>query len=74
MRQRGLDGTVQLGGDYWLAPRFAVGPFMAFTFGRFSTVALDASSAGQSQSTSQDIEDEAWHEWLQLGLKGTFDL
>jgi len=66
--------------DYRLWPSFRIGPFVTFTLGQFSTfespsVTTDpitgASQIGPSQSV--DIQQKALHEWLQLGLKATYD-
>jgi opacity protein-like surface antigen len=60
----GLDFMVQGGADFRLSPNIALGPFVAFTVGRFSSGdAFDV--AGRSK---------AWHEWLQVGAKLTLDL
>jgi hypothetical protein len=58
--------TLQGGGDYRLAPQFALGPFVSFSIGQYAT----ASSGSQSA----DIQNTAIHEWLQLGVRGTFNL
>lgn len=59
---RGFElGEVQAGLDYQWGKSLAYGPYAALTMGRFST------------TTRGDIPDEAMHEWLQLGIKGTFN-
>jgi hypothetical protein len=63
----GFDATLQGGADYRLSPKFAVGPFVALSFGRYS----DASGDNGFEA---EIEEEAVHQWLQLGIRGTFDL
>lgn len=55
----GYDFTAQGGLQWRVAPNFAVGPFAAFTVGQF---------------TDSDIDDKGWHEWIQVGLRGTFSL
>ncbi len=58
---RGFElAEVQAGLDYQWGRSLSYGPYAALTLGRFST------------TTSGDIPDEAMHEWLQLGIKGTF--
>ncbi|HZZ83446.1 MAG TPA: hypothetical protein VFE30_02825 [Anaeromyxobacteraceae bacterium] len=60
---RGLElANVQLGADYQWGKSLSYGPYAAFTVGRFST------------TTVGDLPDKALHHWLQLGLKGTFNL
>jgi hypothetical protein len=60
----GLELMVQGGADFRLGPNLALGPFVALSVGRFS---------------SGDVfdlpgVDKAWHEWVQVGAKLTFDL
>lgn len=57
--------NIQLGGDWKLSPTFKMGPFVSFSLGSYDNV----SAAGLSGS----IANTTTHEWLQLGLKGTFD-
>ncbi len=61
---------LQVGGDYKLAPNFTVGPFLTFNIGQYSTQSSDVGGT----SASQDIANTAMHEWLQFGVKGTFNL
>lgn len=68
---RGFEAGVQVGGDYRIAPRFTIGPFASFHVGQFRSTMTWRS--GSSESTA-DISDKKLHEWLQLGLKGTFNL
>jgi hypothetical protein len=48
-----------LGGDFRVGSTFRVGPFASFSLGQFS---------------GGTITEQALHEWLQFGLKGTVDL
>jgi hypothetical protein len=57
---------LQLGVDWALTRQLSVGPFGAYTFGKFTSV----SSGG----FSNDIPDANRHHWLQLGVKATFKL
>jgi len=43
-----------------------VGPFLSFSVGKYGS----ASAGG----TSADIPMTAFHEWLQIGVRGTFNL
>ncbi len=70
----GFEAVLQVGGDFKASPNFSVGPFAAMTFAQFSSGTVDATIAGQTASQSGDITNKAFHEWLQLGLKGTFNL
>ncbi len=58
--------NLQLGADYRLSPTFAVGPYVALSLAEYS----EQSEVGSSGS----IADRKLHEWLQLGLRGVFDL
>ncbi len=71
---RGLEILLQAGGDVRVSPGFSMGPFVAFTLSWFQTVAISASGGGASASQSLDINNKSAHEWLQFGLKGTFNL
>lgn len=68
---RGFEAGVQLGADYRLGPSFAVGPFAAFTVGQFRSKMTWVSGSGE---TASDVADKTIHEWLQLGIKGSFEL
>ncbi len=63
---------IEVGGDFRLAPHFTLGPFMDLTFGQYGT--YTEQTAGTT--TIQDIAggDSGTHSWLQIGVKGTFDL
>lgn len=56
---------LQVGGDWKVSPTFKMGPFVSFSLGSYDTYSL----AGVSGS----IASTGTHEWLQLGLKGSFD-
>lgn len=58
----GFDFMVQGGADWRVGTNLAIGPFVAVTFGRFSNGDLPAGA------------DKTFHEWLQVGVKGSFDL
>jgi hypothetical protein len=58
--------SVQVGGNFLAAPQVEVGPFLSFSVGKYGS----ASAAGYSG----DIMNTAFHEWLQIGVRGTFNL
>jgi hypothetical protein len=62
--------TLQGGGEYRIAPQMTIGPFASFSLGQYDGV--DASGGGMNISMS--IANKAMHEWLQLGVRGTFNL
>jgi outer membrane protein W len=57
---------VQVGGDVRVSPSVSVGPFVSFATGQYLSV-----SQG---STSQDIIDNTFHEWLLFGVRGVYDV
>jgi hypothetical protein len=59
----GFEALVQAGADFKVAQGFNVGPFVAFTVGNF----------GEVDFGDGDTFDSAWHEWLEVGIRGTFD-
>lgn len=61
------------GGVEWaLAPGLSVGPFATLTFARYGDATLSPDPWGVASGIPSS--DRTWHEWLQLGVKGTFDL
>jgi hypothetical protein len=54
--------NLQLGGDYAVNPQFAVGPYVQFSVGQFSSV------------EGNSITEKGMHEWLGFGVRGKFDL
>ncbi len=57
----------QVGADYQWGKSLSFGPFATFTLGQFTDVGGGGLAGG-------DIQNKSLHEWLQLGLKGTFNL
>jgi hypothetical protein len=62
--------NLQVGVDYRIRPRVSLGPFVSLSLARYDTVTGE--SGGNSGSA--DIPDKALHEWLQFGMKATFNL
>lgn len=60
--------NLQGGVDWDLSPGFKVGPFARVSIAKYDTAKLDG--------TKQDLpsSDQSIHEWLTIGVKGTFDL
>jgi hypothetical protein len=57
--------NLQAGWDFRPAAGFSLGPFAAFSLGQYRTV----TSGGTSESLAT-----ALHDWLQIGVRGAFDL
>jgi len=65
-----------VGGDFRLGSAFRVGPFVNFSLAQFSTVSSPLDSQGNLTGTTQSVSipNQALHQWLQFGIKGTVDL
>jgi hypothetical protein len=68
---RGFEAGVQVGADDHLGSSFSVGPFAAFDVGQFQSQMTWVSGAGE---TATDVAAKGVHEWLQLGIEGSFNL
>jgi hypothetical protein len=68
---RGLEAMLQVGGDYALTPKFSVGPFASFNVGQYRSHVSWVENDG---STTTTVNEKGVHEWLQLGVRGTFGL
>ncbi|MBK7585448.1 MAG: outer membrane beta-barrel protein [Myxococcales bacterium] len=55
--------NIQAGADFKAMDNFTVGPFLSFSIGQYSKITGD---------NEADIKDKAMHQWLTLGVKGTF--
>jgi opacity protein-like surface antigen len=53
----GFDFTLQAGAQWKVTPALSFGPYVGLVVGQFNDDAID---------------DKGWHEWLQIGLRGTF--
>lgn len=68
--------NLQGGADFAVAPNFGLGPFVMLSVGQYSDVSNDCSgsSCDPGDSSSDSIDKKAMHEWLTLGVRGTFTL
>ena len=57
--------NLQVGGDFKVTEKFAVGPYAMITFGSYSTMEQNGVSADMNSAT---------HEWYGFGVRGKFDL
>ena len=62
LRAGGLELNLQTGGDFRVSPGFGLGPYLCFSVSRFTDV------------TPQAVAEKTTHGWVQVGVKGTFDL
>ncbi len=58
--------NLQLGGDYKVNPKFAVGPYVLFAIGQYGE--------GEIAGVSGSVTEKTTHEWLSFGVRGKFDL
>lgn len=65
--------NLQLGGDYRLSRNASIGPFASFALGQYSTQSSTFNGQDMTNGKSS-IDQTALHEWLTLGVRGTFDL
>ncbi len=64
--------NLQGGVDFPVGDALSVGPFLSFSLGQYSSATIEAPAPiGDSDG---DITDKAMHEWLVIGVKGTFAL
>jgi hypothetical protein len=65
---KGLEfANLSLGANFRMSPNFGLGPVLGLTLGQYSTIS--------SGDASVDVGDaKAMHMWLQLGVRGVFDL
>ena len=68
--------NLQGGVDFGLAPGIGLGPFLSLSVGQYDTSSssCDGDGCTSSDSRSNDIDKKALHEWLTLGVRGTFVL
>jgi len=63
-------GQAQVGGDFQAARNLGIGPFASFSFGQYGNANL--SQGGSSMDMS--ITSKSFHEWLELGVRGVYDI
>jgi hypothetical protein len=66
--------NAQAGLDYALCTGVRVGPFVGFSLGQFENESQSSTVRGIEHASSTDIQQTALHEWLTLGVRGSFDL
>jgi len=69
---KGLQGLVQIGGDYRVSSQLVLGPFAELSFGRFDSAEGRLRLGNTSTSNEMDIANTAWHRWLTFGVRGAF--
>lgn len=68
----GIEFPLRFGVDFKLAERFALGPYVGYTFGTFSTATLKCEGPRCAfPDAEEDIEQTASHGWAGFGAKLT---
>jgi Autotransporter beta-domain len=65
--------NLQVGGDWKVAEKFSVGPYLSLSFNQFRNAEVK-DTTGTFTNGDGEISDKGIHEWLQFGVRGTFDL
>jgi hypothetical protein len=66
--------NLQAGLDYAVCSGLHIGPFASFAIDEFSNAKTSWTTQTVVHEQSADITNTALHEWLTLGVRGTFDL
>jgi hypothetical protein len=66
--------NVQAGVDYALCSGLRVGPFASFAVDEFSDAKTLSTTETVVHEQSADISNTALHDWLTVGVRGSFDL
>jgi hypothetical protein len=64
--------NLQGGLDFKVAPGLALGPFLSFSVGQYSSTSTSCSGNSCIAIESGGIDDKALHQWFLLGVRGTF--
>jgi hypothetical protein len=62
--------TIHVGADFRQSPELSLGPFVSLSIGQYETETFETNS----NSTSVTIANTALHGWIQLGVRGLFNL
>jgi hypothetical protein len=74
---KGVDfANLQAGADFKVSPAVGVGPFLSFSFGRYSSGSAEGPAYGLLPGETREggVSKKSFHEWLVLGLRGSFNL
>jgi hypothetical protein len=62
---------LEAGLDIPLTPRFSLGPYATISFAQYTSITTDLGGGAERRDP---IDDQAFHSWFQLGVKGTLKL
>jgi hypothetical protein len=71
---RGIELLTLQGGAEYRTGQWTIGPFLAYSLGRFDTSTGSAQLGSTAGSTGGDISDTAIHSWLMFGVRGAYGL
>ncbi|HET8538370.1 MAG TPA: hypothetical protein VFL83_00730 [Anaeromyxobacter sp.] len=63
--------NLQVGGDYKVNEKLAVGPYVMYSMGQYSSMTVKEDGV---TTIDGDINQTAMHSWLGFGVRGKFDL
>jgi outer membrane protein W len=63
--------NLQVGGDYKAMPNLGLGPFLAFSVGKFGS---QSTTPAGGATTTVELQNTALHEWLTIGVRGVYDI
>jgi hypothetical protein len=69
----GFDLGLQLGGDYAVTEKFAIGPYLTFNIGQYQNAEFK-NTDDPTDNQDGSIDDKALHQWFGFGIRGKFDL
>ena len=61
--------NLQLGGEFRVSPQVGLGPYLGLSVARY-----DGAVPRLGGGTDVDIDDKAFHEWIQIGIRARFGL
>ena len=64
--------NLQVGGDWKLSPQFALGPYVMYSLGQYSSGTMKFT--GDPDINVFDTADKEMHSWFSFGVRGKFDL
>ena len=67
----GLEGSLQIGSDWQLAPSFSIGPYVSLHAGQYRAHLATVEAAGAANAP---VGDRTLHAWTHFGLQGSFSL
>jgi len=70
--------NLSVGGDYMVASRFTLGPYLSGSIGQWANYNRDVTGAGplsvSSHGSVEDIGEKRIHSWISVGIRGAYTL